>query len=376
MTKKSKFGPFRVLLAAAAAVLALASCDNTYGVFHEIQTETSQVGTDIFKNATVKAIGEDGLNYYAAMAKVYVRAVTGDTWSVLPVSGDSAYYCAGFASDGAGSIYVAAAGTDDATALKGIYSTADSGATWTRLDGGEFAAKVVDTLFYANATLFAAAHTDAETGATFDLYYYDGADFVTAGLVGLDDPVTGLVWDGSSYWAMSLGTLYTGAAPAGFAADATGGPPASGETLRGLAVDSSGNVLITTDEGLLYTYNGAAWTSDVIASGVTLGILAEAPVDASASAYRLLIAKHNSSNGYYEYDASTGDPLAGNDSDAVYVPTASSYTTTIYSKPVMAIYFSAAHDTILIGMAAQGTGTYALYSNTVSGADWSGWTAE
>jgi len=58
------------------------------------------------------------------------------------------------------------------------------------------------------------------------------------------------------------------------------------------------------------------------------------------------------------------------------VPTASSYTTTVYTKPVLAIYYSAAKNTILIGMAAQGTDTYALYSNTYSSAAWSGWTAE
>lgn len=376
MNKKSMDRLFRVLLAIGVATLAMVACDNGYGVFHEIQTETAQVGTNVFQNATVKALGEDTLNYYAAMAKIYARSIAGDTWSVFPISGDSAYYCAGFTSNGAGTLYAATAETGDTTTLKGIYSTADSGGTWTQLDGGEFSSKIVDALFYANATLFVTAHTDTETGSTFDLYYYDGTDFLTTGLSGLDIPVTGLVHDGASFWAMTSDTLYTSATPSGFAADATGGTPSSSKVLCGIAVTISGDVLVTTNDGALYTYAAAAWTSDVIQSSIILGVLAEVPIDSAASAYRLLIAKHNTSNGYYEYNASTGDPIGGNDSDAVYVPTASSYTTTVYTKPVLAIHYSAANDTILIGLAAQGTSTYALYSNTFSGADWSGWTAE
>ncbi len=370
---------FLTILAVAASV-AFAACDNSFGVFHEIQTEKAQVGTDVFKNVTVKALAEDGSNYYAAMAKVFYQPTGGGTWTVLSVNGDTDYYCVGLASDGAGTLYVATA-DKSTTALKGIYSTANSGSSWTKMDSGEFAAKIVDSLFYANGTLFAAAHTDTESSDTYYLYYWDtvtssflAATFPSA----LDTSITGLVYGGSAYWAMTSGMLYTSTgSPFTFASDGTGGTPSSAKTLCGIAADSSANVLVTTTDGYLYTYASSAWSSDLLASSVTLGVLAEVPIDDAASAYRLLVAKHNSGYGYYEYDAVTkADPIAGNNADAIFAPTASSYTTTIYTKPVMAFHYSATNKTLLIGLAAQSTDTYALYSNTVSGSTWSGWTAE
>jgi len=375
--KTKKFAGLTIALIAAAALI-LVACDNTYGVFHEIQTEKAQVGTDIFKNTTVKALGGDGSKYYAAMAKVYAKStLAGSVWSVLPVSGDSDYYCSGFASNDAGTIYVASSDTAS-TALKGIYSTADSGTNWTKLDGSEFASKIVDALYYANSTLFVAAHTETETAATYALYYYDGSAFQSAGLSGLDLPLKGLAWGDSAYWAITSGKVYRSATPGGFTSteDSTAGTPSSAKTLAGIAVDRLGQVLVTTADGYLYTCASSAWTNKLIASSVVLGALAEVPIDSAPSGYRLMMAKHNASYGYYEYDATTSAVLQGNDNSAIFVPTASSYTTTIYTKPVLAIYYSAVNDTILIGMAAQGTDTYALYSNTYSGTAWSGWTAE
>ncbi|HCO48047.1 MAG TPA: hypothetical protein DIT55_00820, partial [Spirochaetaceae bacterium] len=93
--------------------------------------------------------------------------------------------------------------------------------------------------------------------------------------------------------------------------------------------------------------------------------------------YRLIIAKNDSSYGYFEYDATASTTLIGNDAGAIFAPAASSYTTTVHQKPVQVIRYSGGTDkTILIGLAAQGTYTYALYSNTYSGGVWSGWTAE
>lgn len=375
--KTNKFAGLTIALMAAAALIMVA-CDNTYGVFHEIQTEKAQVGTDIFKNTTVKALGGDGSKYYAAMAKVYAKSTeAGSAWSVLPVKGDSDYYCSGFASNDAGTIYVASS-NPASTALKGIYSTADSGTNWTKLDGSEFASKIVDALYYAKGTLFVEAHTETETAATYDLYYYDGSAFQSAGLSGLDLPLKGLAWGDSAYWAITSSKVYRSGTPGGFTSteDSTAGTPSSAKTLAGIAVDRLGQVLVTTADGYLYTCASSAWTNKPIAASVVLGVLAELPIDSTPSGYRLMIAKHNASYGYYEYNAATGVALQGSDSAVIFVPTASSYTTTIYTKPVLAIYYSTANHTILIGMAAQGTNTYALYSNTYSGSAWSGWAAE
>lgn len=95
-------------MAAFASTAVFWSCDNTFHVFDDIQTEVRQVGTDIFKNATVKALGDDGTNYYAAMAKIWYRPMAGGDWKVLPIAGDSDYYSYSLVSNPTGAvIYVA-----------------------------------------------------------------------------------------------------------------------------------------------------------------------------------------------------------------------------------------------------------------------------
>lgn len=371
-------GVLKAIIVAGILALTLTACDNAYGVFHEIQTEKAQVGTDVFKNATVKAIAEDATNYYAAMARVFYKPVGGGLWLVLPVNGSSDYYCAGFAADGA-SIYVAAAEKGATTTLKGIYKGTVGGTSWSAIDATAIGAKTVDALFWAGSDLFALAHV--ESTGIYSLYYSNGTTaFASTGLTALTSPVLGVAHDGATYWALVSSTttltakIYSGTA----AALTTDSTPAGGKNFVGIAVDSSNKVLATTTDGYLYTYS-AGWTSAVASSDVELGVLAE--VQASPTQKRLILGKYNSGYGYYEYIASSNTLYNGNDADnAAFVPTASSYTTTIYTKPVRAMYYSATHSKLFIGLAAQGTDTYALYSNTydptAASKYWSGWTAE
>lgn len=373
------------LLAAIAAALVLAGCDNTYGVFHEIQTETKQVGTDIFLNASVKGLGEDAANYYAVMAKIYTRAKSGDTWTVLPVNNLSSYYCAGFASDGASAIYVASADAASGTTLNGIYTSTDQGANWTALDAAGLGSSIVDNLFLANGTLFVAAHTETEVASTYALYYWNGSAFAATSLTGLNRPVTSVAYAQSNYWAIGsdatdaddahVGRLYKGAAAGSLAVDAAASTPSGAEVIDNFTVNAAGNLLVTTADGDLYTWDGSAWSTAVVAADIKLGALAQVPKVPAGADYCLIVPKHDSTYGYYEYESAK---RYGNASDAVFVPTSSNYTTAIYEKPVLAIHYSEAADTILIAMAAQGTDGYALYSNTYSATDsaWGGWTAE
>ena len=139
-------------------------------------------------------------------------------------------------------------------------------------------------------------------------------------------------------------------------------------------------MLVTTHDGYLYTYNTGWGAAVAINTDVELGALAEAP--ASPTEKRLILAKHNTGYGYYEFIASSATRYDGNDAtNAAYVPLASSYTTTVYTKPVCMIYYSSTTKKLLIALAAQGTDSYALYSNTYDPASssakyWSGWTAE
>jgi hypothetical protein len=377
MKNKNFHKLIKAVVMAGAFALIFTACDNTYGVFHEIQTEKAQVGTDVFKNVTVKAIAEDATNYYAAMAKVFYKPLAGGLWLVLPVgsANDSDYFCAGLASDGAGALYVAAADAND-TSLKGIFKTTDSGANWTTLDKTGLGTKIVDALYFAGDTLFVVAHTDAGTGSTYDLLYWNGTAFATTGLSNLDAPLLGVVKNASTYWAITAAKAYKGTTPAALTTDST---PTGGKTFTGLAVDSSNNILVTTSDGYLYTYS-SGWTSVVVSADVALGVLAEMP--ASPTENRLIMGKYNSGYGYYEYVVAPPARYNGNEANtSAFVPTASSYTTTVYTKPVRALYYSSATKTLFIGLAAQGTDTYALYYNTYDPAAgtapyWSGWKAE
>ncbi|MCX7026253.1 MAG: hypothetical protein NT061_01915 [Spirochaetes bacterium] len=385
---------FRIIETCAALLilllgLAAASCTNGYGVLSNIQTERAQVGTTLFKNANVKALGEDSLNYYAVMAKVYCRTFAADSWTALAVNGLSNYYTAGFASDSSSKIWVAS--MDPAgTSLYGIYSSADGGSTCTAVPStniGTSTTNTVDALYWAGDTLFALAHN--HTAATYSLYYSDGSAAFAAVTIANSGsekmpPVLDVVKAGSNYWALTESRVYKGTSPSALTFDATTTTPTgtiltstTGTVLKGIAVDAGGSALVTRSDGYLFTLTSGAstWTSATVLDSVSLGVLAEVPAVPPATDYRLLVSKHNSTYGYCEWDGST--EVAGNapSDGAVFSPTASDYTTTVYDKPVTALYYSAANGTILIGLAAQGSDSYALYSNTYSSA-WSGWTAE
>lgn len=370
-TKRSIYTALVLLAAFAGAVFF--ACDNSYGVFQEIQTEKPQVGTEAFKGATVKALGADASNYYAAMAKVFYRPKTGGAWQALSVGGRSDYYCAGLASDGT-NVYVAALNLSGAATLQGIYKSADGGKTWTALDVTAFAAgSTVDNLFWAGTTLFAMTHV--EPAKTYSLYASaGGAAFsaVTLSTGTASTPFHGIVYDGAAYWAATSSTLFTGNS-ANLSVDASW--PTT-KAPSGIALDSANKVMVTTADGYLYT-NPAAWAPKLVQSGSKLGPLIEAPVDTTPSGYRLIVANMtpNSVYGYLVYNSAASSTLAGG-SDTVFIPTSSAYTTTIYKKPVFVIQYFPATTTMFIGLAANGTTSYALYSNTCSAGGWSGWNAE
>jgi hypothetical protein len=374
------------VLAVLLTSLAVASCDNSFGVFSSIQTEKAQIGTTLYKNATVKALGEDLQNYYAVMSKVYWRSFAGASWTLLSVNGTSDYYAAGFASNAAsGKIWVASANAAGTT-YNGTFASTDGGGTWTELPStaiGAGATVSVDGLFWVGDTLFALAHD--HSAATYSLFYSDGSSAFAAvsGMAGMSFPVIGMAKTSSKYWALTQARAYSGTVNSTLTADATANTPtgtiltsSTGSVLGGIAVDAADSVLVTRSDGLLYTLASGAWTSATVLDSVKLGILAEVPTVKGGSDHRLLVAKHNSTYGYCEWNAATSTKTDGNGTSAVFSPTASGYTTTVYDKPVTAFHYSPTNGTILIGLAAQGSDTYALYSNSYSGSAWSGWTAE
>jgi len=378
--RKNVLSALLLLTAVLVSFSVAYSCDNSFGVFHEIQIEEKQIGTDLFKNASVKALAVDSANYYAAMAKVLYRAkVAGSAWAVLNFKDasdnvTSDYFVNGMVSDGAGTLYVAASGNGISPALIGIRSTPDQGATWSAaLNVASLGSQTVDKLFWAGSTLFAATHEETEDSQTHHLFYSNGtAAFADAGLPDTTLPIIDVVHNGTNFWFLTRSKLFSTAALGTMAEDAGAGTPSSSKTMRGIAVDAFNAVHVTTTDGLLYTNTAGAWgaSAATVKADVELGKLVEVP--ATATTNRLLIAKHNSSYGYFEWDGSTA--YIGNDSQALIGET--SYSTTMLAKPVLCLLFSAADDTLLAGLSTQGSDSYALYSNSFDGTVWSGWTAE
>ncbi|TXT41969.1 MAG: hypothetical protein FD137_2418 [Spirochaetes bacterium] len=380
-----------LVLILASTILLVAACDNSFGVFSEIQTEIRQVGTDQFKNAAVRSLDEDGSNYYAVMAKVFKKAKTNGTWAVLPIgtgTPTTSYFSLGFAVDSSsGTLYAASGNLADSSLIK-VFSSTDSGATWTALGSsallaGSGGSRVVTGLFFANTTLFALVQN--KSTLKYDLLSYDSQgtqDFAAiAGLAGMDLPLLALAHNGTRFWAATRSSLFTSPTGATFTADTFPGTPSGNETIRGLVRLSDGDIAVTTGDGQIYVFDAgtSAWAAAVeVNDGVELGPVLEVPVDPTdgASAKRLILGKKDAGYGYYEWNPADSSRLLGNAAGAIFSQPSSNYTTTVYGKPVLSMHFSDSQDTVLIGLAAQGTDSYALYSNTFASGSWSGWTAE
>ncbi|HCX96681.1 hypothetical protein SPIROBIBN47_100026 [uncultured spirochete] len=362
------------LYAALALTLLVlfAGCDNSFSIFKSISQETKQVGVDLFKNVTVRAMANDAANYYALLGQVVWRPIDGSaSWNVLSVNGSTDYFAAGLASDGA-KVYVAKANSNNV--LVDVYKTIDSGATWTAMNAAASigSSAAVDWLKCANGTLFVAFHASG----TYSLYYYDGAAFKSAGIANISRPLIDIVWDGSEYWAISDSAAYHGSA--GAMTEDTA--PALAQGLIGLATDSAGRVLISRSDGLVYSLQSGAWTQITIKASTKLGPLFL--LTQPAATKTIMVGKGIATYGYYEYDETGTGSLKENGSN--YISTSSSvYLSTMLSKHVIGFWQPSNDANILyVMLAAGGTDSYALYKNifdptaNAGAGAWSGWTAE
>ena len=384
--KNAEKNPCRLggwVAAALLILLVFAGCDNTFSVFQTIAQEERQIGEDLFKNTTIRAMADDSTNYYALLSQVVWRPKSGGNWNVLAIAGSTDYFAAGLAGDGT-KLYVAKA--NDNNGLEDIYTTNNSGTTWTAMgaatvvsSGGIGTDAFVDWLKYTKDTLFVAVHDSARK---YSLFYYDGSSFKSAGagVSGIDEPLIDIVYDGSSqYWLISDSKVYKGA-PGSIAEDTTApNNPNYDGYLLGIASDGAGRVIVSRRDGSVYSYTSSAWSPITVKSSTELGSVFF--LNQPTSSKRILIGKGISPYGYMEYDESSST-LKENGSS--FVSTSSSiYYTTIHSKEVQAFWqptaeYDATKKTLFVLLASGNTGTYALYRNdyTISTGSWSGWTAE
>lgn len=374
--KKNFLGTAFALLAATLFMLGTVfSCDNTFGVFQSIQTEKKQTGTDVFLNASVKSVAEDGSNFYAAMAKIYFRPKTGTGWNVLSVANNTNYFCNGIAGDGTSTVYAAISSNTD-NSLLGIYKSTDGGSSWTTVTSTSLSGLAIDGMWLVNGALFVAAHgSPAENN--YKLYYDNGSGFALAGagLGGLTSGVLSVAFDGTSYWAATSSALYKGLAGSMAEEASAGSPKADTKTIGGICADTAtGKVFVTTADGLLYAYQTGSWTHATVKTDLKLGPIA---MPGNPSTDYLIIAKSDAYDGYSEFTPSTSTYTEGKDGILVNA-TASLYASTVYGKPVNGFYGSKDGKSFFIALSAQGSSTYGLYRTDYDSgtSKWSGWTAE
>lgn len=375
--KKNLSGTGSAFLVLTLFILgAVISCDNTFGVFQSIQTEKKQSGTDVFLNANVKAVTEDGSNFYAAMAKIYFRPKDGSAgWNLLAVDDSTEYFCNSIAGNDTSGLYAAISSSTDNSFL-GIFKSTNGGSTWTAVTSTNLSGLAVDGIWLVNGTLFVAAHGNPAEN-NYKLYYDDGSGFALAGagLGGLASGILSVAFDGTSYWAATSSTLYKGLAGSMAEEASAGSPKADTKTVGGMCTDAlAGKVFVTTADGLLYTYQTGAWTKATVETSLPLGPIA---MPGNPSADYLIIAKSDAYDGYSEFKLSDSTYTEGMDGILVNA-TESLYASTVYGKPVNGFYGSKDGKSFFIALSAQGTSTYGLYRTDydIVMEKWSGWTAE
>lgn len=361
-----------VVLLLFVLVLILSGCDNTFSVFKAISEEKKQTGADLFLNTEVRGMAYDSSNYYALLARVHYRPIAGSgtAWTLLSVDGSTDYFAAGLASSG-GTLYVAKA--DRNNILDDIYETSDSGATWKPMNARAAietalgSAPSIDWIKCINGTLFVAAH---DTSLNYSMFYYDGAAFVSTGIARITDAPKDIVFDGTTYWLISISKVYAGALGSMTEDSTSGNPYLSSALLTGVATDGTGRVLVARNDGKAFSHTAGTWTSFVIKASTKLG-----PVFLlSQGGARILVGK-SATYGYMEYDESASSIY---DNGSKYLTASSSiYYSAMVSKTLIGFWQPDTNKNVLFALlAAGGSGSYALYRNEFDGTDWSGWTAE
>jgi hypothetical protein len=363
---------------AFAVVLFQQSCDNSYGIFEEVQKEREQKGQDIYKKKSVTNIVRFGGDYYASTASLYRRAAAaGSDWSRVDGLPGS---CVFGLAELPGTLY---ASTDS-----GVYSSPD-GSSWTALAG---APTGIEKLFTTtDDELFLVRHavdTSDPVQSTYTIYHYSAGTFnLVAGFApATDKTIRGVAFYGGAYWFASEDLLYS-------FASADGG--ASTDHLGDFAGLSSGTIwnlcaagsysYVTTKSGAIYRLGS---TDGVSASSIALTAVASVPMNGTDN--RLIVGTQNltassDSKGYLESAAAdsiatfSSSTFVAGESGAI-AGSSSVYSTTVYDLPVNALLYDGnnASGTLLVGISSYtSSGThYGLYSSRWTGSSWLGWEAE
>jgi hypothetical protein len=369
--------------ALGAATIALASflvlsCNNSYGIFEDVQGQTKQNGSSFFqKTASINAF-RLGAKYYASTSKLYARDVSSSTWSRVSIGGSNSYFLRSVVV--VGSTIYALVGEDSSNVA--LYSSPD-GASWSAIANIP-SGKVLDTLFSANGRLYAVSHTfvpdaSTDTGTSYyDLYYFNGSVFSAVnGFTSLTATIRGVVSDktdgtGTNYWFASENQLYRAASPDN-TTGSTGLSIPSSRTIWSLSY-TGGYLYISTKEGDLYRGEFAE-VEDVASVPLTVVIDVPAP-----SGSIILVGSdtddvNTSADGYYE---GTFGSLNDGSDNAIVAHSSSIYNSTVKNFPVHCFYYDPILSNLFICVSPGSSSKeyFGLYMSHWDGSSWDGWSAE
>jgi hypothetical protein len=376
----------------AVLLIAQQSCDNSYGIFSEVQKEIEQTGQEFFKKKTVSSIVKLGTNYYASTTALYSRSESGSTWSKVNIAGHSSYFLYGLAAT-ASALYVS---TD-----LGVFSYNGS---WTQLTApsdvtlGSGQSFYADAVYSANNQVFVVWHLydeadPASPKSYFRLYHVNGTSFelvnnmyssyFSGGQLADNETIRGVAYNGSNYWFAAEDHLYSGTI-------LLSGPTLS-YPLTGIWSISSGtrdgnHVYIGTQSGTLYR-DGTSESKSISGGGNPLSCVVEVPLSTTPT-WKLLVGTDwidtsKDSEGYFEATSVLGNVstmnFVGGTSGSV-TSSSSIYASSVNDMPVHCfLYDGDANSGILfIGISSYKSSTihYGLYSSRWNGSTWSGWQAE
>jgi hypothetical protein len=368
----------RPALAAALAIIASSlaiSCNNSNGIFYNVQLEKEQNGTKVFQKTAATNAFKLGSYYYAATSRLYRRAasgVSGDPWDQVDIGGNS-YTLRGVVLVGGTAIY-ALTGTDS-TGVS-LYQSTD-GSTWNSvaLPGGT----AFDALFAANDQVFAENHAydSATKVSTYTLYNITASAYVGGAFApGTDKTIRGVAYDGATYWFASEDMICSGtatnAADASASFDAALMTNIASSPIWGISYAAS-QVYLGTKGGTLYQGGSG---NEAVAS-VPLTVAVEVP---SGAGNILLVGTDakdasNAAKGYYE--GNFGSLSIGSDT-AIVAHSSSIYSTTVSSFPVHAFYYDSAAGKLFVCISpgSSSSNYYGLYMSHYNGSSWDGWEAQ
>jgi len=366
------------------AVVGLAACNNSYGIFSSIQGESKNTNTSAFYQTAVRNMVPFGGRYYAQLVGIYSRPAAssaGSDWAYLENSAfGSDYVCRGIAANGSLLYAAISNGRGSTSTPKGIFSF--NGSTWTQEYSGS---ADIQALYLANGALFVITKdSTSDSGSTYSVSYLSGTSLMPCSgtLSTMPTNVVYVAGTIDNFFFASGSTLYSAASLPSTFASVSGIPSVSITCLATNAFnysDAATALFLGTSTGYVYrSTDGSSWEGPQAASSGTsyaVTTMLAVPTGTTGSGRALLVG--NSLSGYYEADVTSSLGSFTTGGSSTIVTTASVYESSLTNMPVFAFVYdgTATSGTLFACASATAVDYTGLWSNKRT-TTWAGWASE